>query len=329
MVAVFTQPDRPAGRKRKPTPTPIGAYAAEHLPGVPLYKPEDINAAEWREVLAALPLGEAEVSHDASRPVVRAVGEAKGAAVVVAFGQKLGPGVLADRLFVNLHASRLPRWRGAAPIHHAILAGDKMTGNSVITLADRMDAGLVLGMSERAIDATVTTGELHDRLAEDGPRVMLEVLAAYGRGELEPRVQDESRVTLAGKLTKEMGYVDWGEGAATLRRRMHAFNPWPTVMGTFRGEPVKLLRGAEASDAELRAMDSEQLRASAPGSVVDAERGLVRVGGAGAAEALRLVEVQPAGKRAMGWSDFANGVRLRGGERFGSLSDEGTERTDG
>ncbi|XOV74482.1 MAG: methionyl-tRNA formyltransferase [Phycisphaerales bacterium] len=133
--AVVTQPDRPAGRKRALTPTPIGAWAEEHLPSVPLLKPENVNEADQLDLVRSFDVGSPD--------------ERRGGWVVIAFGQKLSKRLLADRFAINLHASLLPRWRGAAPINHAILAGDSVTGNSVITLADRMDAGLVLGQSER------------------------------------------------------------------------------------------------------------------------------------------------------------------------------------
>src|SRR5690606_11806687 len=124
------------------------------LPEAALIKPESVNESEVLERLR---------SYECAGPRDRS-----GAWVVIAFGQKLSQPLLADRFAINLHASLLPRWRGAAPINHAILAGDAATGNSVITLADRMDAGLILGQSTRTIDPQVTAGELHDRLAEDG-----------------------------------------------------------------------------------------------------------------------------------------------------------------
>jgi methionyl-tRNA formyltransferase len=175
VVGVVTQPDKPAGRGSKLTPTPIGAWAAEHLPGTPLIKPEKINTPEVRDLVRSWECD---------------------AWVVIAFGQKLGPTLLADRFAINLHASLLPRWRGAAPINHAILAGDTVTGNSVITLADRMDAGLVLGQSRRPIEPAQTTGELHDLLATDGPALVEQVLAehAASRSEVDGRDVDDRGV---------------------------------------------------------------------------------------------------------------------------------------
>ncbi len=282
VVGVVTQPDRPAGRGGKLTPTPIGAWAAANMPGVPLLKPEDVNEAGVMARVRALPAG---------------------AWVVIAFGQKLSPALLADRFAINLHASLLPRWRGAAPINRAMLAGDAETGNSVITLAERMDAGLVLGQSRREIERMQTAGELHDALAGDGPALVRDVLARHGAGTLRGHAQDESRVTLAKKLSKQEGVVEFAWGADEVRRRVHGLNPWPGVTVTFRGEGVKVLRVKVAADKSQEA----------GGTVIDAARGLVACG---AGTTLELFEVQPAGRKAMGWGDFARGARVAAGERF-------------
>ncbi len=323
LLAIFTQPDKPAGRKRRLTPTPVAQFAAERLPHVPLYKPANVNDHEHIAALRDLPLGEAEILDGPDVPAVRPRGAAVGAAVVIAFGQKLGRELMQDRLFVNLHASRLPRWRGAAPINHAILAGDTITGNSVITLADRMDAGLVLGASSRPIEPTVTAGALHDALAADGPALVEDVLAGYADDRLEPLVQDESAVTIAGKLDKAMGRADFAAGPAALVRQMHAFNPWPAVTAVFRREPVKLLR-AEPIDgppavgegaAKPAPPDAEQSQV-ATAVVIEPSEGLVRCGVGDNAGLVRLLELQPSGKRPMPWRDFANGLRVAAGETF-------------
>lgn len=282
ITGVITQPDRRSGRGSKLTPTPIGAWAAEHLPAVPLLKPERINTAPNTAAARALKAD---------------------AWVVIAFGQKLGEPLLADRFAINLHASLLPRWRGAAPINAAILAGDATTGNSVITLADRMDAGLVLGTSTRPIEPHHTTGDLHDLLAADGPAVVEHVLAQHADGSLDPITQDESRVTLASKLSRDDAWVDFEAPATQARNRIHGLNPWPGVTTQYRDAPLKLLR-AEAI---------ERPHADDPGTLLDAAAGVIAC-----AEntALRLTEVQPAGKRPMPWSDFARGRSPEIGERF-------------
>lgn len=285
VVGVVTQPDQPAGRGKKLTPTPIGAWAAEHLAGVPLLKPDNINEPGVRDE-------------------VRSWGCE--AWVVIAFGQKLGATLLADRFAVNLHASLLPRWRGAAPINHAILAGDTVTGNSVITLADRMDAGFVLGQSERAIEPDQTKDELHDLLAEDGPALIEAVLAKHAAGTIEPVTQDESLVTLAGKLQKTDGWVDFASPADAVRCRINGLAPWPAVSVGFGDERIKVLR---AAPAEAGSGGSQ----SAPGTVLDAGRGVIACGGG---TAVRLVTVQPPGKKPMGFDAFANGRQIKPGDVF-------------
>ena len=282
--AIVTQPDRPAGRSRKSAPTPVGLWASEHAPGVPIFKPQDVNDPGF----------------------VRELREnAADAWIVIAYGQKLGRELLRDRFAINLHASLLPRWRGAAPINHAILAGDARTGNSVITLADRMDAGLILGQSSRPIDPSQTAGELHDALAADGPALVERVLREHETGALTPRAQDESLVTIAGKLSKRDGWVDFTEPARACRRRIHGLNPWPGVAATLGGATVKLRR------VQPDAAESDQL----PGTILDPVHGIVACGGA---TALRLVMVQPAGGRAMPWPDFARGRPVARGDRIES-----------
>ncbi|MEL7472801.1 MAG: methionyl-tRNA formyltransferase [Planctomycetota bacterium] len=280
---IVTQPDRPAGRGKRDTPTPIAAWAAESLLSTPVIKPERVN-----------------------EPAI--VDEVRGwggdAWVVIAFGQKLGAPLLADRFAINLHASRLPRWRGAAPIHAAVLAGDTETGNSVITLADRMDAGEVLGQSRRAIEPSHTAGELHDLLADDGPALVAQVLEAFQTGRLDRQTQDESLVTLAGKLRKSDGYLDFGDSAEALRRKVHGLTPWPGASAMLGDARLKLLR------VEVIEGDGEQ--ADQPGRLVDAAGGVVACG----CGHLRLLEVQPAGGRAMPWSSFATGRALSADARL-------------
>jgi len=285
VVGVVTQPDKRAGRGKTLTPTPVGAWAAERLAGVALVKPANINDDKVRELVR---------SWDCD------------AWVVIAFGQKLGEALLADRFAINLHASLLPRWRGAAPINHAILAGDAETGNSVITLADRMDAGLVLGQSRRAIGPDKTKDDLHDLLAEDGPALIKRVLEQHASGTLEPVTQDESLVTLAGKLSKGDAWVDLDRSADEVRWRINGLSPWPAVSVEFAGERVKILR-AGATESEGGSSES------VPGTVLDPARGIVACGGG---SAVRLICVQPPGKKPMAFRDFANGRQIKVGDRF-------------
>lgn len=282
VAMVVSQPDRPAGRGGAITPTPIAQWAHTRTP-IPVIKPENVN-------------------HPPVLEQIRSAGA--DAWVVIAFGQKLSRSLLADRFAINLHASLLPRWRGAAPINAAILAGDTETGNSVITLADRMDAGLILSQSRRPIDPRLIAGELHDLLAEDGPSLVLDVLDRRARNSLEPKEQDPSLVTLARKLSKADGRICWAEPAEHIRRKVHGLTPWPGVTCFFRGKPMKIHR--------VRVIEGERIGGFAPGQIVDAGIGEV------ACDAGRLLvaEVQPAGKRVMSWSDFAHGSHPRSHEKF-------------
>lgn len=291
LLAVVTQPDRPAGRGRDATPTPIAEWAAERCAGIELIKTESVNEPG----------------------VARRVRDLAGDAwVVIAFGQKLSPGLLEGRFAVNLHGSLLPRWRGAAPINHAILGGDNEAGVTVITLADRMDAGLMLGRAGTPIGGAETAGELHDRLAALGPDVVRRVLEeqsrlpGFGAPEFRARgeQQDESLVTKAPKLSRADGWVDFRATADECRRRINSLSPWPGVDVRFRDASLRLCR------AEAGAPGSERT-GQAAGAVLDAQQGIVACAGGGL---LRVLEVQSPGGRPMSWREFANGRRIATGE---------------
>ena len=280
VLGIVSQPDRPAGRGGQLTPTPIVEFAEREMRGVPILRPEDVNVpavvSEIRELGAE-------------------------AAVVIAFGQKLTPEVLpgAGRA-INLHASLLPRWRGAAPINAAILAGDTVTGNSVITIAPRMDAGLVLAQSRLEINPLETAGELHDRLSEQGPGLIMSVLSHIQSGSAGGHQQDEALVTKARKLSKKDAWVDFHGSAEECRRRVHGLNPWPGVVVRFREDPLKLLR--------VRALPKPGR--GEPGTITSATEGFVACGDG----LVQLLEVQPAGGKRLAWPEFARGKRVSDGE---------------
>lgn len=277
ILAVVTQPDRPAGRGGKTTPTPVGEWAAAHLPGCPLLKVERVNAPEHVEFLRSL---------------------GADAWVVIAFGQKLSARLLDGVFAINLHASLLPRWRGAAPINAAILGGDTVTGNSVITLADRMDAGLILGQTSRPIEPHITAGELHDLLASDGPDLVSKVLVEHASGASQHVQQDESQVTIATKLSKSDDDIDFHQPADFLRRQIHALTPWPGITVQLQTSPPQELKVLRAATCPNLPSHDE------PGRLIDVREGVIACG---RGTALRLVEVQPPGKRPMSWQAYANG----------------------
>ena len=200
LVCVVTQPDRPAGRGREVTPTPISLWATQA--GLNVIATDNINA---------LSLPEADLL------------------VVIAFGQKIARAVIdRPRLgAINLHASRLPKYRGAAPINWAVLNGDAITGNSIIRLADRMDAGAILAQSEIEIGRTETAGELHDRLSLDGVSLTLRTIEDLATGMAIETPQDESLATIAPKLSRKSATLDFTQPAEPVCRAIRGLYPWP------------------------------------------------------------------------------------------------------
>ena len=289
VVAIVTQPDRPAGRRRRLSATPIAAWAQGA--GLNVLKTNDVNDEAGVNGLRQL-------SPDA--------------AVVVAFGQKLAPTAIAalGTLVVNLHGSLLPRYRGAAPINWAVIQGERETGLTVISLAQRMDAGPIHAQTATPIDPLETAGELHDRLAALGPGLVEQVLDQLSAGTLQSRRQDDTLATRAPKLSRADGWVDFAADARAVQARIHGLTPWPGVKVVWRraggGEqPLALLR-VEADPGHRH--DAE------PGTILPGN--LVAVGGANRRGAIRLLDVQPPGRRAMSIRAFVTGHPLNPGDRL-------------
>ncbi|MFC5436628.1 methionyl-tRNA formyltransferase [Rhodanobacter umsongensis] len=274
MVAVYTQPDRPAGRGRKLTPSPVkqAALAA----GIAVEQPESLKSSEAQRVLAAY------------RPDLL---------VVVAYGLILPRKVLAmPRLGCwNVHASLLPRWRGAAPIQRAILAGDSESGVDLMQMEAGLDTGPVLLQRRTPIGREDTGGSLHDRLAGLGAEVLAEGLRRTLAGEvLIATPQAEDGVTYAHKLDKAEAKLDFGRSALELEQQVRAFDPWPVAEGEIAGEPLRIW-AAHALTVDHR---------STPGSVLAAGRdGIDLACGVGA---LRVTAVQRAGGKRIGAIDYLN-----------------------
>jgi methionyl-tRNA formyltransferase len=283
VALVVTNPPRPAGRGSKLTSTPV-ADAARRL---------------------ALPLEEAETTRDEAF-LARLRSLEPDVSVVVAYGELLSADVLdTPRLgSVNVHFSLLPRWRGASPVQHAILAGDPVTGVTVIRMDEGLDTGPVLARGREPIRSDDDAGSLGARLASLGADVITWVLADLAEGRAIPMPQT-GPPTFAPKLEPTDRVIDWLQPAGAVVRRVRAFAPDPGSSTSLRGADLKLLRAEEAEGAE-----------TSPGEVVSADRaGVVVAAGSGA---VRLLEVAAPGRRRMAASDWARGVRDLVGERLGS-----------
>jgi methionyl-tRNA formyltransferase len=277
VVLVVAQPDRPAGRGQQLRSPPV-AERARAL-GLPLAQPKGVRSGPFPERLAAL---------------------APDVAVVIAYGRILPPALLAipKHGCVNVHASLLPRWRGAAPIQHAILAGDPVTGVCTQRMEEGLDTGPVYVCRETPVGPRETAGQLHDRLSALSALVAVETLE--GLPARVPVPQDPARATWAPLVSKDDGRIDWRRPAAELDRRVRAMTPWPGGFVAGPDGPVKLL--------EVRPAPVE----GPPGTVLSI-RPLVVAAGTGA---LELLTVQAPGRRAVTGAEFANGARLGPGDRF-------------
>ncbi len=294
MALVLTQPDRPAGRGLKLQPSPVKTLALKH--GWPLAQPRGLRLdGRWAEDAAA--------ARDAlltARPDVL---------VVAAYGLILPRWVLdLPRLgCLNIHASLLPRWRGAAPIQRAIEAGDAETGITLMQMDEGLDTGDIVAMQALPIGAHESAGQLHDRLAALGAQLVVQALQAAEAGPLPRRPQPAQGVTYAHKIDKAEAVLDWRQPAAVLARRVRAFDPTPGAVTVLDGTPLKVWR----AQAEIAFAVSP----TAPGTVVAADDHGIRVQtGDGV---LVLTEVQRAGGRRLPVRDFLRGAPLRAGVRLG------------
>jgi methionyl-tRNA formyltransferase len=280
VVGVVSQPDRPAGRKRKLAPNPLKAFAQEQ--GLLLHLPEKIGEASSVEQLAAW------------KPDLF---------VVVAYGQYIPSRVikLAPKEAINLHPSLLPKYRGAAPIQWALLNGDSITGASIITLAQKMDAGDILRQETLPILPDDTSATLHDKLAQFGASLLLKTLDDFRSGTVSRIPQKEEDAVEIRKLSKEDSPIDWSRSAQTIRNQIRALDPWPgTTCKLPSGETLKIWKATQEEGV------------GKPGELLD-DRLLVATGD----QALRLLEIQPPGKKRMPASAFLNGHPLQRGSFLG------------
>ena len=287
IISVYTQPDRRAGRGRKPQASAVKRLALEH--GLPLHQPTSLKSGQETAHLAAL-----------SPELV----------VVVAYGQLLPAAILAipQHGCINVHASLLPRWRGAAPIARAIEAGDKHSGVSIMQMDVGLDTGPVLAQANTPIDTSDTAHSLHDRLAELGAQQLLNVLTQLEAATLNPQAQDETHANYAPKLSKAEAAIDWQLAATVLHCKIRAFNPWPVVSTYYNDKPLRLW--------EVAPQCQPTPEPAAPGTLLAVARdGITIQTGDGA---LTITRLQAQGGKVLAVAEFLNGHRLVVGERFGT-----------
>ena len=275
LVGVWTQPDRPAGRGRQLTASPVKRRALDLK--LPVQQPENFKTDEAKQAL-----------RDAQPDVM----------VVVAYGLILPTSVLTIPRFgcLNIHASLLPRWRGAAPIQRAILAGDAESGVAIMQMDKGLDTGAVLLEKRTPIGDADDSQTLHDCLAKLGAEALLEVLDALPQ--VQPHPQDEAGVTYAAKLTKDEAKLDWTRTATELARAVRGYRPWPVAYTLHLGQPLRI----------WRAVPVTATASQAPGTVLRAGRdGIDVTAGEGV---LRILELQPAGGRVQSAAEFTNGRDL-------------------
>ncbi|MDW8405393.1 methionyl-tRNA formyltransferase [Chloroflexus sp.] len=276
IVGVVTQPDRPAGRDRRLTPPPVKVAALAH--GLPVLQPETLRDPQVVATLTAL------------QPEV---------GVVAAYGEILRRAVLAipPLGYLNIHPSLLPLYRGPTPVAGAILAGETVTGVTIMLLDPGMDSGPILAQAVVDLPPTARAGPLTDQLFQIGAELLVQTLPRYARGEIEPRPQDHSQATVTKMLKKEDGRIDWSLPALVIERMTRAYDPWPGAYTFWRGQPLRIITAAVGATTAI----------AAPGTVIGRSAGgnpLVQTGN----DALELVEVQPASRRPMSGAAWLAGI---------------------
>jgi methionyl-tRNA formyltransferase len=283
IAAVITQPDRPRGRGQQVSFSPVKEVALAR--NIPVFQPEKIRTPESEQFLR-----EAEAD----------------AIVIIAFGQIIPARLLAiPRLgWINLHASLLPKYRGAAPIQWAVANGESVTGITTMRIDAGMDTGDILHQRETHIAPKETTPQLAERLAEQGAPLMTDTLRGLRDGSLAPKPQDHSAATLAPLLKKEDGLIDWQQLAQVIYNRMRGFAPWPGAYTSFRGTTCHLL-GEPVSNPDNTAV---------PGQILYDGKSLVVA--CGQQSFLQVSSVKLEGRKQVSATDFANGAHVQSGEHF-------------
>ncbi|MDK8502963.1 methionyl-tRNA formyltransferase [Aerococcus sp. UMB1112A] len=279
VVAVVTQPDRPVGRKRRLTPTPVKEVALAH--DLKIFQPEHI--ASDQEIADFFDQAELDLL------------------VTAAYGQFLPQSLLEAPKYgaVNVHASLLPKYRGGAPIHYAIWKGDQETGVSLMQMVPAMDAGPILAQAKAPIDDQVTVAEMFDRLADLGAELLIDKLPALFAGDLRAVPQDEDQATYAPNIKKAEERIDWTEPAQAIHNKIRAFNSWPGAYALYEDQRWKFWRTEVLAD---------QTTDQAPGTVIGIKKKPAQfLIAAGDGKVLNVLEIQPNGKKQMDSASFING----------------------
>jgi len=291
---IVTQSPHPAGRGRKPTSTPVARWASAH--SIPFIETDDVNAPPTIEKIAAY------------EPQL---------IVVIAFGQKIAnqlinlpPFLLSQESTgaINVHASLLPKYRGAAPINWAIINGEKQTGISIITLAEKMDTGDILAQSKTDIGADETAGQLHDRLAQMAAPLLLKTIQQIADGTAVYTQQDHSKATLAPKLKKSDGFLDFNEPAELLQRKIRGFWPWPGASAIYISK--KTAKSLRVTIAMAEVVGTSNPAHLPPGTL---DENLNVICGQ---NTLKITEIKPTASRLMDFKDFVNGHQTQPGDCF-------------
>ncbi|HET7616800.1 MAG TPA: methionyl-tRNA formyltransferase [Bacillales bacterium] len=285
LAAVVTQPDRPKGRKKRLTPPPVKVEAEKH--GIPVLQPKKIRQPEEIEKV---------LSFDPDL------------IVTAAFGQILTKPLLEGPKHgcVNVHASLLPEYRGGAPIHQAILDGKEETGVTIMYMAEKLDAGDILSQTVVPIDETDTVGTLHDKLSCAGEELLSNTLKKLESGKVKPLRQDEDKATFASNISREQERIDWNAEGTAIYNRIRGLNPWPGAYTLYDGRVLKIWQAGKEP------FQSDQ----PPGTILEVDKDSFLVK-SGDGVALRIKELQPAGKKRMTAESFLQGVEMKTGDRLG------------
>ncbi|RIU96418.1 methionyl-tRNA formyltransferase [Oceanobacillus picturae] len=273
VVLAVTQPDRPVGRKRVITPPPVKVEAEEH--GIPVYQPEKLRDS-YEEILAYQP----------------------DLIVTAAYGQLLPNALLEGPEFgcINVHASLLPELRGGAPIHYAIMQGKKETGITIMYMVEKLDAGDILTQQSVPIDDKDHVGTLHDKLSKVGTTLLMDTLPRLFNGDIHPLKQDDTKATFAGNIKREQEKIDWHKNSLEIYNHIRGLNPWPVAFTTYQGSNMKVWWG------EIQ----DEYYDGSPGEIVErTEDGFLVVCGDG--KAIKVTDMQPAGKKQMSVKDYLQG----------------------